>query len=62
MKLVFDKNGYVKTIQMNIFAPQLNKLKEGNIGEWIIGFMFLTIFGWAWYLMLFPCFLDIKKG
>lgn len=49
MKVLFDKEGFIKEAQQNWYAPQFDKLREGNLGEWFIALLFLPTLGLAHY-------------
>ena len=45
MKVVFNKKGFVKDAQQNWLAPRFDKLREGNLGEWLLAFLFVPTLG-----------------
>ena len=49
MKIIFNKQEFLKEAQCNYIAPNFSKLKNGELGDWLIAILFVPIFGWFWY-------------
>ena len=55
MKFVFNKKEFIEGSQSNWIAPQFDKLKEGELGEWLILLLFIPTFGLFWYPLVALC-------
>lgn len=49
MRVLFNKERFIKEAQQNWYAPQFDKLQEGNLGEWFIALLFAPTLGLVWY-------------
>ena len=60
MKVLFNKEGFTKDVQQPFGFPQFDKLREGNLGEWLVALLFIPTLGLLVYPITFLGNINVK--